>query len=318
MAAALEPAVRSGGAEIVAAVDVDRRALTVYAANFPHPTVPRNLDRVTAGELAAFAADLWTLSPPCQPYTRRGSRRDLDDPRAASLVALLAALAALADDPAARPSYLFLENVPGFATSRAHVLLTGTLERAGYTWRETLLCPSDLGWPNRRNRFYLLAAHRDAEPLRPEAPVEAVYGEVSVADLVDPARHGDPALAVDPDLARRYAGALDVVRPSSTDPADAVTACFTSAYGRSPVRSGSYLALENGRLRRFHPREVLALLGFPPTCRLPTDLSLRNGWHLAGNSLSLPAVRWVLGAVPGLETPADPESLPMAQSADAR
>ena len=35
-----------------------------------------------AEELAAFGADLWWLSPPCQPYSVRGRGRDLDDPRA--------------------------------------------------------------------------------------------------------------------------------------------------------------------------------------------------------------------------------------------
>ena len=26
-------------------------------------------------------SDLWTMSPPCQPYTRNGNMMDLDDPR---------------------------------------------------------------------------------------------------------------------------------------------------------------------------------------------------------------------------------------------
>jgi hypothetical protein len=88
-----------------------------------------------------------------------------------------------------------------------------------------------------------------------------------------------------------------------------LTACFTSAYGRSPVRSGSYLALapraectgdDPPPLRRFSPAEVLRLLGFPAAFRLPPELPRDAAWHLAGNSLSLPAVRAVLAAVPPL------------------
>ena len=113
-----------------------------------------------------------------------------------------------------------------------------------------------------------------------------------LADYLDP--QPSPSLAVDPALVRRYEGALDVVR--ADDPA-AVTACFTSAYGRSPVRSGSYLATAGG-VRRFSPAEILRLLGFPTSFELPPDLGLRKAWSLVGNSLSVDAVRTVLGAVP--------------------
>lgn len=286
-----------GAARVVAAVDLDRVALGVYAANFDHPTRVRTLDSLGADELGGFGADLWTTSPPCQPYTRRGRGRDLDDPRAASLRNLLARL------PEVRPRWLFLENVPGFAGSRAHRELRRVLADAGYQAAEVLLCPSQLGWPNRRRRFYLVAARGDAGGLLPfpEVAPGAAAEPRPLAAFVDPARHDDPELAVPEELARRYAGALSIV--DAGDPA-AVAACFTSAYGRSPVRSGSYLRLDGGphggRLRRFHPREVLALLGFPAGYVLPAALPVAHGWRLAGNSLSLPAVRHALAALPPL------------------
>lgn len=288
-------------AEVVAALDLDRLGLSVYAANLPHPAAVRNLVGIGAPELARLGADLWTLSPPCQPYTRRGRGRDLDDPRAASLVRLLEAL------PEVRPPYLFLENVPGFHGSRAHRRLREVLDTAGYAVEEWMLCPTELGWPNRRRRYYLLAARNDAEPLRrPPEPRPPAVPVPPLAELVDRSRDGDPELAVPASLLSAYEGALDLVSPD--DPA-AVTACFTAAYGRSPVRSGSYLVLDDGqatrglappRVRRFHPREVLAILGFPAGFRLPEELPLENGWRLAGNSVSLPAVRFVLEAVPAL------------------
>jgi len=286
-------------AEVVAALDVDRVALGVYGANFPHPTRARTLDSMAPGELAAAGADLWALSPPCQPYTRRGLGRDLDDPRAAGLRAVVAALGT------GRPPFLFLENVPAFATSRSRELVTGALAAAGYGWREGLLCPSELGWPNRRRRYYLLAA-RDGLPDPPGGPppwgLEDPPPGRPLAAFLDPVP--EPGLEVPEELARRYRHALDVV---SADDPDAVTACFTSAYGRSPVRSGSYLATgpppgtgDPPPLRRFSPAELLRLLGFPGSFRLPAGLPRANAWRLAGNSLSLPAVRAVLAAVPGL------------------
>jgi len=116
-----------------------------------------------------------------------------------------------------------------------------------------------------------------------------------LAAFLDPAAGGTASeLRLDPRLADRYRHALDVVDP--TDP-KAVAACFTSAYGRSPVRSGSYLPAEGGGLRRFSPSEILRLLGFPEGFSLPPEMPPERAWPLVGNSLSVPAVRYVLSTL---------------------
>jgi hypothetical protein len=102
-------------------------------------------------------------------------------------------------------------------------------------------------------------------------------------------------LELEPELAARYAGALHLVDANDET---AVASCFTAAYGRSPVRSGSYLDLGAGRLRRFAPEEVLRLLGFPPGFGFPPGIPRQVAWRLAGNSLSLPAVQAVLASIP--------------------
>jgi site-specific DNA-cytosine methylase len=292
-----------GAASIVGAVDINQPALAVYRRNFVHPALTRTIEGLSADELAGFRADLWWLSPPCQPFTRRGLGRDEDDPRAASLLALLDRIEELG---AEGPRYLALENVPGFQGSRCHARLAATLVRSGYRWREGCLCPTELGVPNRRRRYYLVASREDeVADWSPEASESDRRGTLRPYLDAAPDLDFDPALAVDPDLVRRYRHALDVVR---ADEPGAVTACFTAAYGRSPVRSGSYLALDGGpgssadepRLRRFSPAEVLRLLGFPGTVRLPPDLPPEKTWPLAGNSLSVPAARRVLSVIPEL------------------
>jgi hypothetical protein len=82
------------------------------------------------------------------------------------------------------------------------------------------------------------------------------------------------------------------------DPGE-VARCFTSAYGKSPLRSGSYLRETDGRLRHLTPTEVLGLMGFSPDFRWPSHVSCRQAWSLAGNSLAIPAVREVLTWLPG-------------------
>lgn len=272
-------------AAVAAAVDVNRDALAVYSHNFPHPVEARTVESLPASAYRAFDADLWWLSPPCQPFTERGLRRDLDDPRARPFLAVLDRLDAV------RPRYMAMENVPGFQGSRAWTLLRETLERAGYpSVHERLLCPSELGLPNRRRRFYLVAAR---EPIPEPSPPRHLEAK-TVAELVDPVP--DPELGVSPEVLASYEGALSIV--DAGDPAT-VTSCFTSAYGRSHVRSGSYLRTSSG-VRRFSPAEILRILGFPESYRLPPGLSLGKAWRMVGNSLSLAPVRTMLTAIPEL------------------
>src|SRR5512138_3339383 len=77
--------------QVVGALDQSPAALAVYRLNFPgHAARQTDLEKITAQELAAFRADLWWLSPPCQPYSIRGRQKDLADPRAQSLARILA------------------------------------------------------------------------------------------------------------------------------------------------------------------------------------------------------------------------------------
>jgi site-specific DNA-cytosine methylase len=267
----------------VAALDINETALEVYRWNYPHTTLPVNLDFVSASDLQSWNADLWWLSPPCQPFTVRGLRRDTEDSRTRSLLRLIDFL------DVTRPSYLALENVPGFSGSQTHALLRSALDKLGYSVQELVLCPTELGVPNRRQRLYLVAG------LEPLGPMSRLSPESrSLEDYLDPEPSLD--LWVDEDMTDKYGRALSVV---DVKEAAAVSSCFTSAYGRSPVRSGSYLETPSG-LRRFSPQEILGLLGFPPDFRLPPTLSTQVAWRLVGNSLSVPAVRHVLSSIPEL------------------
>ena len=278
---------------MVAALEQEPSALATYRLNFPeHPTRQVDLERVGAWELTAPAAELWWLSPPCQPYSERGLQRDLDDGRAGSFLQILAILARLPGE--LLPRHLALENVAGFQESRAHGRLTDVLAGRGYNLRERLLCPTQLGVPSRRPRFYLAAS------LLPLAPEECI----DPFPLRPLARYLDPALAenaphellLSPEIVASYGDALPILEPAA--PA-ACTTCFTSGYGRSLVNAGSYLRC-GSRIRRFTPEEIIRLLHFPESFCFPDGMTLRRRWGLAGNSLSIVAVREILRAFPEL------------------
>ena len=281
----LGAALEGTGAVVVEAVDINHQALAVVQHNFSHPATARTLETMSLATLEDLQADLWWMSPPCQPFTRRGKGRDDQDPRSRAFLSLVNAIAAI------RPRYLALENVPEFRASRCRDRLLATLTGDGYRVREQLLCPTTLGIPNRRLRYYLLASREGDLRSNPNHGPEG--RRRPLATFLDQTSND---LVLDAETLRRYRPALHIVEPG--DPL-AVTHCFTSAYGRSPVRSGSYLATTDGA-RRFSPQEILRLLGFPPGFRFPEEISRKARWRLAGNSLSIPAVRQVLAAVPGL------------------
>lgn len=267
----------SGHAEVVCAVDQDADAHATYTRNHPHPARRWNVASLRPERLAAFEADLWWASPPCQPFTVRGQRRDVDDPRCRAFNRMVELIDAV------RPRHVALENVPGFEGSRAHGRLRETLQRHSYHVAERLLCPGQLGVPNKRLRFYLIAsldplsAWRDVRR-RPRPLVDYLDDEP------------DEALYVDDALLARYGDALPVTDLEHPEPQ---IHCVTSAYGRSPVYAGSYVRDGRG-VRLLSPDEIVALLHFPRSFRFPPELPVRRRYKLAGNSLSVVAVREVL------------------------
>ncbi len=295
------------------AIDVNHLCRRVYTANHPARFDIRSIEGLTAEELAAHRETFWWLSPPCQPFTRRGKQGDIDDPRSAALANLLKIIANV------RPIALALENVPPFAESRAANLLRETLHRSGYHWTEYCVCPSQFGIANRRRRFYLCARRSLASPssgatpgarsssngqpqhslsaslvlprLGKEQGIEiGLKPHRSISATMIPDNSDDPSLLVPSNILRDYAHAVDIVDPHDDS---AVTTCFTSAYGRSPVRSGSFVRDRLG-IRYFCPREILRFLGFPHEFNLPSGLSRRQAWTLVGNSISVDVVRWLL------------------------
>jgi len=293
-------AVAGWNVEVVGAYDQSPAALAVYRHNFPGKGARQeDLERILSRTITECAAGLWWLSPPCQPYSVRGRHRDLDDPRAKSLLRILDLFA---DLPSGRlPHYLALENVAGFHHSLAHTRLRSLLAVRGYRFHETLLCPTELGIPSRRRRYYLVASRTGLNPLEP-APVT----RRPLIDYLDPHLTDDcPAeLLVDDKTLSRFGSGFRILDPG--DPR-AYTTCFTAGYGKSLMHAGSYLRCTNG-VRRFAPEEIARLLLFPDEFRFPDGIPLRKRWHLIGNSLSVAAVRYVLCALPGLMPPDAPRN----------
>lgn len=271
-------AVDGRGVEIVAALDASSHVVETYNRNWQAVARQRNVLQLSHDDFAAYQADLWWMSPPCAPYTRRGNQLDLSDHRTESYLRVVDAIAAL------RPPIVAMENVEGFADSEARQRLVDVLD--GYRVQEWVLCPTRLGVPNKRPRYYLVAATGDFVPAALPAPVVIADWSSFLEEDVD------ERFVVPDDIVARYGSGFHVIEPG-----EPYTTCFTGSYGKSWNFTGSYFRRPDGRLRRFTPREVLNFLGFPRDFSFPETFDDRQCYKYAGNSLSVPAVQCALEGV---------------------
>eukprot|EP00388_Colpodella_angusta_P006152 GDKJ01018432.1.p1 GENE.GDKJ01018432.1~~GDKJ01018432.1.p1 ORF type:complete len:429 (-),score=77.37 GDKJ01018432.1:50-1204(-) len=127
-------------------------ANAVYKHNFGIEPCNKSIEQATK-QILDGKADLWLMSPPCQPYTRAGLKNDEKDRRSSGLLSLIETWGSLSNPPSAA----FLENVKGFEDSIAHTRLLKMLHARGYSTEEFLASPTHIGIPNSRVRYYLIA-----------------------------------------------------------------------------------------------------------------------------------------------------------------
>jgi tRNA (cytosine38-C5)-methyltransferase len=201
---------------------------------------------------------IWTMSPPCQPFTRQGNEKDLDDMRTTGFKHLIDLLS----QTKFIPNFLFLENVKNFEYSDACEILMKALINRGYTINQFLLSPNQFGIPNSRLRYYLLArgpnntkfpiikSNDDESEIITTSEIFCKY------DFIQPYISPPPVKAFiefNPEeennkkafylekkvLMKEIACSVDVVTLESTN-----TNCFTKGYTRLLKGSGSILLVD--------------------------------------------------------------------------
>lgn len=126
----------------------------MYQLNFGDTKLlQKNIEGLTVKDLDGLSPDVFLMSPPCQPFTRVGHQGASKDPRVRSFLHILELLPQLSRSP----NYILMENVKGFETSDTREQFVCTLKTCGYSYQEFLLSPTQLGIPNSRLRYYLLA-----------------------------------------------------------------------------------------------------------------------------------------------------------------
>uniref|UniRef100_A0A674MHG1 tRNA (cytosine(38)-C(5))-methyltransferase n=1 Tax=Takifugu rubripes TaxID=31033 RepID=A0A674MHG1_TAKRU len=156
--------------QVVAAVDINTTANQVYTHNFPNTALlNKTIEGITLEEFNKLSFDMILMSPPCQPFTRIGLQRDLDDPRTKSFLHIVDLLPRLSK----APLYILLENVKGFEKSAAREYLVKTLRECQYTVQEMMVSPTHVGIPNSRLRYYLMAKRSAQQKVRIQEKISA-------------------------------------------------------------------------------------------------------------------------------------------------
>eukprot|EP00730_Choanoeca_flexa_P000091 TRINITY_DN10039_c0_g2_i3.p2 TRINITY_DN10039_c0_g2~~TRINITY_DN10039_c0_g2_i3.p2 ORF type:complete len:352 (+),score=57.55 TRINITY_DN10039_c0_g2_i3:1657-2712(+) len=170
MHAALQASKFNG--HVVSSFDINDIVLKIYEHNFPATKVyNRNIQWLNAKRVAKMAVNAWLMSPPCQPFTRAGNQKGVEDPRCDSFLHLLQLLPTL-ETP---PKLILLENVAGFEKSIARDRLVQVLKQMSYTWQEFWLSPDQFGIPNSRLRYFMVAMHQSCTNEPTSKPRRLLY-----------------------------------------------------------------------------------------------------------------------------------------------
>ena len=327
-------AARELGYEFVseAAVDEDAGAVDIYASN--HETRQRSSRSVSAlidfqvrgqAEKAKFRyppeviadelsdlrgrVDVVLAGPPCQGHsnlnnhTRRTDRRN-------ELYLTVPAFAIAAD-----ASMVVIENVPAVIHDRQQVVATTErlLKDNGYEVTTGRIMADRIGWPQTRQRFFLLA-RKGTAPLAPEL-VQSAIGEPkprsvwwAIEDLVD--RGADDPMMPEVELSEENRRRIDWLfdndefdLPLSERPeCHQAGTTYNAVYGRlfrdkpAPTITSGFMTPGRGRYihptqrRTLTPREAARIQGFPDTYVFHPDRSHPSSKAQLG--------KWIGDAVP--------------------
>lgn len=257
------------------------------------------------------------MSPPCQPFTRVGKKKDIDDARSNALIHICNVLPELTTI-----EYILLENVKGFETSQAREIYIESLSSLNFHYQEFLLSPAEnIGIPNTRCRYYCLA--RKSHPFSfksenilqrlPNCITPQIQTVASALDNIDKDNddHLSKYLIEDDVLTKRFP-LFDVKFPQSTN-----TNCFTKAYTHYAEGTGSvYCSVDSSqlddalvlykdqnfpcekklellktlKLRYFTPAEVAKLMCFPNSFSFPSEINDKQRYRVLGNSINVAIV----------------------------
>ena len=258
---------------------------------------------------------VWTMSPPCQPFTRQGNMEGLQDNRSNAFIHLMQNIFLKTKDEFL-PSYFLLENVKNFEISEANKMLCEALSEKKYDFLQFLLNPVDFNIPNSRTRFYLIANR--LKKFKNEEYLNNINQIIKSADILfknlilqkkDIKTFLNIDIENDKIINNQYYLSKSILSKKSCLSMDIAllnnytTNCFTKGYTKLFKGTGSILLLDEkllkdnlniidlfGYIRFFTPNEILKFLCFSDNFIFPKNLSEKSKYKLLGNSVNVKVV----------------------------
>lgn len=277
----------SNNTEIVYANDIEKSACEIFESNFGLRPDNRDIRTVDSNELPEF--DILTGGFPCQSFSivaQNPKRLGIKDDKGK----LFFEMCRILRDR--QPMCFIAENVKGILTANkreAFPLIIKEFEDSGYDVKYTILRAVEFGVPQKRERVIIVGFRKDlhvdfsfpdaviadedrytplAECIDHEVPEKYFFSERAVEGMMRNRASMNKGRAQDPSKPCNTVGAhLAKVSLNSTDP----------------------VLFEEGRYRRFTPREVARIQSFPENFRL--DGSDGDQYRALGNAIP-PVMFW--------------------------
>jgi len=173
----LSEAARQAGYAPAWAIEWDERYADAYERNHPGAVMHcQSVSEVAVADLSPV--ELLTIGVPCEPFSTKRQKGG-QVPEAHELGDMTAWALILVD--AVNPATVVVENVPGYLTSGAGMIMQHALRRMGYQVEARVIDPADHGQLAGRRRAVILATSGAAP--RFQAPSDSV---ARLGDVLDP------------------------------------------------------------------------------------------------------------------------------------
>ena len=283
---------KANNVEIVYANDIDKNANVMFEENFSIKPDSRNIREVDSFEIPSF--DILTGGFPCQSFSvsaQNPKRLGIKDERGTLFFEMVRIL------KDRQPLAFVAENVKGILSANkreAFPLIIQEFEKAGYTVNYKLMLSADYGVPQKRERVFIVGIRNDLGfqfPFNEELPIksEADYVPLSkvlghkVAD-----KYYFSEKAVQGMLNSRTSRSMNKGRAQDiTKPCNTVS----SHLAKVSLNSTDPVLFENGKYRRFTPREVARIQSFPENYKLVGSEGAQ--YRMLGNAIP-PVMMWYI------------------------
>lgn len=277
----------SNNTEIVYANDIEQSACDLFEKNFGIKPDNRDIREVSSEELPEF--DILTGGFPCQSFSivaQNPKRLGIKDEKGMLFFEMCRILRER------QPKCFIAENVKGIMTANKHEafpLILKEFEESGYDVKYSVLNAATYGVPQKRERVIIVGFRKDLNINFefPETVIEDESKYVALKNCVEkivPEKYYFSEKAVAGMMKNRdtmnKGRAQDISKPCNTVGAHLAKVSLNST---DPV------LFENGRYRRFTPREVARIQSFPENFLL--NGSEASQYRALGNAIP-PVMFW--------------------------